>query len=211
MQTAPNSICFIFVNLIYYMKTYIMYGTWLLLAACSSSNDKAKLPIQSQGPLEKSANSDVFNRSFGKLLEGYYSLKENFVEEKDSLITQSAKSLMVSVDSLEIDSLKADSNIVATAKIYTQGMSSELKGLLGEKDIEAKRKSFQMLGDQLYDLIRTVQYDKTVIYLYFCPMAFNHQGANWLSNSVEIRNPYIPKKMLTCGEVKDSINYLPRQ
>ena len=60
---------------------------------------------------------------------------------------------------------------------------------------------------QLFDLIRTVQYDKEVVYLQHCPMAFNEQGAEWLSNSTDIRNPYIPKKMLTCGEVKDSASF----
>jgi hypothetical protein len=63
----------------------------------------------------------------------------------------------------------------------------------------------------LYDLIRTVRYDRLLIYYNYCPMAFNDQGANWLSNSPEIRNPYIPKKMITCGEIKDSIDFRPKQ
>jgi hypothetical protein len=122
-------------------------------------------------------------------------------------IYPAAKSLMVSADSLKLGELKADSNIVNTARIYSQGISSELKGLLGEKDLEAKRKSFQMVSDQLYDLIRTVRYDQAIVYHDYCPMAFNDQGANWLSNTAGIRNPYIPKKMITCGEVKDSIDF----
>lgn len=188
----------------------MVYILLILFTACAS-DEKGKISEQPQSPLTKSANSDAFNQSFGNLLKGYYALKDNFVEEKDSLITKSAKSLMASVDSLQLDKLNADSNIVATAITYTLGISSELKGLLGEKDMEAKRKSFQMVGDQLYDLIRTVQYDRAVVYHDFCPMAFNDQGASWLSNSSAIRNPYIPKKMLTCGEVKDSIDFRPKQ
>ena len=192
------------------MKKYLIYGLLLILAACSSNEEKLKETDQPQAPLAKSANSAVFNQSFSKMLEDYYSLKDNFVAEKDSLIASSARSLIVSVDSLQLNELKADSNIVATAETYTQGISSELKGLLGEKSIEAKRKSFQMVSDQLYDLVRTVQYDRAIVYHQFCPMAFNDQGANWLSNSSDIRNPYIPKKMLTCGEVKDSIDFRPK-
>lgn len=193
------------------MKKYIIYGIMILLAACNSKEPKTKTPGQPQSPLTKSANSDAFNQSFGKVLDNYYALKDNFVAEKDSLITKAAKAMLASVDSLLLSALKADSNIVATAKTYTQDISSELKGLLGEKDMEAKRKSFQMVGDQLYDLIRTVQYDRAIVYHEFCPMAFNDQGANWLSNSPDIKNPYIPKKMLTCGEVKDSIDFRPKQ
>ena len=192
------------------MKKYVIYCIVIVLAACSSNEQKEKAPDQPQGPLAKSANSDDFNQSFGSLLESYYALKDNFVAEKSTLVDSSAKKMMFLVDSLPLEELKADSNIVATAKTYTQGISSELKGLLGEKNIEEKRKSFQMVSDQLYDLVRTVQYDRAIVYHQFCPMAFNDQGANWLSNSSDIRNPYIPKKMLTCGEVKDSIDFRPR-
>jgi hypothetical protein len=191
------------------MKKYFMYAAFLGLSACGSE-EKAVIQDQPQGPLAKSANSDVFNRSFGKVMDDYYALKDNFIAENDSLINLSARNLMVSADGLQLNELKADSNIVATAKTYADGISAEIKGLLGEKDREAKRKSFQMVGDQLYDLIRTVQYDRAIVYHPFCPMAFNDQGANWLSNSPEIRNPYIPKKMLTCGEVKDSIDFRPK-
>ena len=120
-----------------------MYAALIGFAACGSSDKKVKVQEQTQGPLAKSANSDAFNQSFGQVLDDYYSLKDNFVAEKGSLIDTSAKSLMISVDSLKLNELKADTNIVATAKTYTEGISSELKGLLGEKDIEGKRKSFQ--------------------------------------------------------------------
>ncbi len=190
------------------MKRYVFYAAVLFLAACGGSDEKAKVEEQPQGPLAKSANSDAFNQSFGKMLNDYYSLKDNFIAEKD--IDAAAKTLQVSVDSLKLDELKGDTNIIATAKTYAMGISAELVGLVGEKDLEAKRKSFQMVSDQLYDLVRTVQYDRSVVYHQYCPMAFNDQGANWLSNSSEVRNPYIPKKMLTCGEVKDSIDFRPK-
>ncbi len=193
------------------MKKYLLYSMVPLLTACGSSNEKAKEPVIPQGPLTKSANSEAFNQSFGELMTDYYSLKDNFIAEKDSGIAQSARSLLVAADSLKLMELKADSNIIATAKTYALGISSEIKGLLGEKDIEGKRKSFQMVSDQLYDLIRTVQYDRAIVYHDYCPMAFNDQGANWLSNTADIRNPYIPKKMITCGEVKDSIDFRAKQ
>jgi len=188
----------------------VLYGVTLLLTACGSNHEKAKQPPPPQEPLTKSANSEAFNQSFGELLTDYYNLKDNFIAEKDSGIAQSARSLLVAADGLKLAELKGDSNIIATARTYSLGISSEIKGLLGERDLEEKRKSFQMISDQLYDLIRTVQYDRAIVYHDYCPMAFNDQGANWLSNSADIRNPYIPRKMITCGEVKDSIDFRRR-
>jgi Cu(I)/Ag(I) efflux system membrane fusion protein len=93
------------------------------------------------------------------------------------------------------------------ANSYVQTVSSEAKALVGEKGLEAKRKSFQMISDAMYDLVRTVRYDKETVYHQFCPMAFDNAGAHWLSSTADIKNPYFGKKMLTCGEVKDSIDF----
>jgi hypothetical protein len=188
------------------MKKYLLYSLILVLAACKSGDEKAKEPEIPQGPLTKSANSEAFNQSFGQLMKMYYELKEDFIYENDKISTH-ATSLMAATDSLKLAELKGDSMIISTAKMYAEGISSEIKGLQGEKTLEGKRKSFQMISDQLYDLVRTVRYDRSVIYHDYCPMAFNDQGANWLSNTRDIRNPYIPKKMINCGEVKDSIDF----
>ena len=64
-----------------------------------------------------------------------------------------------------------------------------------------------MATSDMYDLLRVVKYDREKVYMQHCPMAFEHKGADWLSNTSEIMNPYIPKKMLDCGKVKDSVDY----
>lgn len=194
------------------MRTLLLAATVLLLAACGSSDQKSNTAALAPAiPLGKSANSDSFNMDFRNMMAAYYDLKEGFINEKDTAIAQSARLLITAVDSLTKHQLYADTGIIATAQTYTLGISSELKGLLGEKELEEKRKSFQIVSEQLYDLIRTVQYDREVVYHLYCPMAFNDQGANWLSNTAVVRNPYIPKKMISCGEVKDSIDFRTRQ
>ena len=193
------------------MKKIIYCASLALLAACGGGDKEAKKEDIPQQPLAKSANSDVFNESFGKVLGSYYMLKDNFITENGEHILSAAKSLQGAVDSLKLNELKADSTVILTAGNYAQGISAELKGLAGEKNIEEQRKAFQMVSDQLYDLIRTVRYDRAVIYHEFCPMAFNDQGAHWLSYSSDIQNPYLPKKMLSCGEVRDSIDFRPKQ
>jgi hypothetical protein len=119
----------------------------------------------------------------------------------------SANLLANSADSLPLNELKGDSSIALTAKDFLSSISSEAKALTHEANIEAKRKSFQMISENMYTLLQTVRYDQAVVYHEFCPMAFNDEGAFWLSESADIKNPYFGKKMLTCGEVKDSIDF----
>ena len=45
------------------------------------------------------------------------------------------------------------------------------------------------------------------VYYQFCPMAFDSKGAYWLSESNSIQNPYFGKKMIDCGETKETLSY----
>jgi len=193
------------------MKKLIVASFILLLAACSGGDEQAKVATKPNEPLTKSKNSPQFNQSFSQLTDAYFLLKENFITENDTAIIATAKKLILAADSLQLKELKADSSIVETAKSFSQSLSAELKGLIGEKVLLQKRKNFNVVTDLVYNLIRTVQYDREVVYYQRCPMAFEEGDPNafWLSKSSDIRNPYHPKTMLTCGEVVDSLKYIP--
>ena len=44
------------------------------------------------------------------------------------------------------------------------------------------------------------------LYQAYCPMYNNNKGAQWLSDSREIQNPYYGSEMMKCGEVIKEIN-----
>lgn len=175
----------------------------------SCNGQKDKITPESIGSkqeaLTKLTNSPAFNKSFNEVLNAYFDLKNNFIAEKDSGIAQSSRALMKAADSLKLNELKADSSLILTARTYSEGISAELIGLLGEKDLLAKRRSFQMVSDQLYDLIRTVQYDQITLYHAYCGNAFDDQGAYWISKPQELQNPYLPHATTPCCEIKDTI------
>ena len=43
------------------------------------------------------------------------------------------------------------------------------------------------------------------LYQFFCPMALEKQGGDWLQKDKETRNPYFGAAMLKCGDVKEEI------
>jgi hypothetical protein len=188
------------------MKKLLILSLPFMLVACSSDDEKKPEPAP-QAPLTQSQNSEAFNKGFDKLLTSYYSLQAAFVKEDTMAIATNAKALKLAADSLPVNLIKADSSIIDVAKTDAQNISDEIKGLLGEKDLENKRKSFETTTNHLAELIKVVKYDKSVVYLIHCPMAFNNKGADWLSKTDEVVNPYLPKDMPNCGEVKDSIDY----
>lgn len=181
----------------------------VLLAACGGKDEKAKVEPTPVAPLTTSKNSEVFNKSFGEVLDAYFHLKDNFITESDTMIVLYAKKMMVYADNLKIEELKGDAGIAENAKAFAQSISAELKGLYGEKDMLKRRKSFNMLTDQLYNLIRIVQYDQMTIYHLHTDKAFDDGDGNayWLSKTSDIKNPYKPQNMLTTGDVADSLVY----
>jgi Cu(I)/Ag(I) efflux system membrane fusion protein len=73
--------------------------------------------------------------------------------------------------------------------------------------LEERRKKFESITELVWNLTRSIRFSGATIYYNFCPMAFDNKGAYWLSSERLIQNPYFGDKMLTCGQVMDSLNY----
>jgi uncharacterized protein DUF3347 len=166
-------------------------------------------------PLSISSNSSAFDHSFSALMSDYYGVRDALVEWDSAKADIAAKSLQQKADSLPFSELKGDSSIILTAQNLAMSVSSEVKGFIGETTIEQKRRSFNMLTDEIYNIIRTVRYSGGMIYYIKCPMAFkDSEEAYWLTNTNKVVNPYLGKnhptykdKMLGCGEIVDSLNF----
>jgi hypothetical protein len=204
------------------MKKLVLLLIVLVLAGLVAwklmSKKEAPKMAQPDLALKISKNTGIFNTAFAELMTDYYSLKDALVEWDTVKADQAAYALARKADSLPVDQIKGDSNIVLTAKSLVASVGSEAKGIVGEGNIEQKRRGFNMLTDELYNLVRAVRYDAEVIYHARCPMAFNETDEGfWLSNSPKIVNPYLgnkhptyKSKMLGCGEIVDSVNFAKR-
>lgn len=71
-------------------------------------------------------------------------------------------------------------------------------------DLDEARTAFRGLSD---DLVRAVKMFgiEGVVYRQYCPMAFDDEGAYWISDEEQIQNPYLPETMLMCGEVIEKL------
>jgi len=74
------------------------------------------------------------------------------------------------------------------------------------KNIDELRNSLEGVTLELVKAVENQGYDKSALYVQFCPMANNGKGANWLSKSEEIANPYFGQKMHKCGSTVKPIN-----
>jgi hypothetical protein len=201
------------------MKKFILLiVAFLVVGFCAYKllSDKPLKPGEKKDEaLKIGKNSSQFNTAFSEMLTEYYAIKDALVNWDTVKADQAAYALSAKVDSLPVKTLKADSSIILTAESLDASISSEAKAFTGESGIEARRRSFNMLTDQLYALVNAVRYDGEKIYHIKCPMAFKEtEEGFWLSKTPEIVNPYLgnkhpvyKNKMLSCGEVTDSLDF----
>lgn len=76
---------------------------------------------------------------------------------------------------------------------------------IAESPIGHQREHFDILSKDMIDLIDIVGTSQK-LYQAYCPMYNNNKGAQWLSVTKEIKNPYYGSKMMDCGEVQREIN-----
>ncbi|RFS19455.1 DUF3347 domain-containing protein [Chitinophaga silvatica] len=73
-------------------------------------------------------------------------------------------------------------------------------------NIEEQRITFSILSNDLLKLIKQSGIDKGELYVDYCPMALADKGAIWINHEKAIQNPYFGEKMMTCGEIRETIN-----
>ena len=124
------------------------------------------------------------------------------------IVNEAGTQLKTLLASLKLDEVQKNDSL-GFSSIYGRpgDVSAEITGMLGENDIEKKRESFEMISNAFYDMFRVIKPAGVTIYYQYCPRAFENKGAYWLSNADSIRNPYFGKKMLTCGETKETLKY----
>jgi Cu(I)/Ag(I) efflux system membrane fusion protein len=89
---------------------------------------------------------------------------------------------------------------------HLEGINTTLKAMqTSPANLDEQRNAFSSLTQSLYLAIKAYGLGNTTAYYEFCPMAFNNTGGFWLSDSKTIRNPYFGDKMLTCGQVRETL------
>lgn len=144
-----------------------------------------------------------FQQQLGDVFTSYVSLKEAFIASDAEKVKAEASGTSQTVDKVDMKLLTgAAHNDWMT---YLTPMQNSLKEIQASADIEVQRKAFSTLSDNLYKSIKAFGLGGKEAFYEYCPMAFNNEGAYWLSDQEKIRNPYFGDKMLTCGEVKEKL------
>ena len=184
----------------------IAIGAITLSACNSSSNNK---PRQSNKMNDSSKESSVQKVSaltspVNGLLQIYLQMKNAFVNDDDKGAAKAGNEMLKALNDFDKSSLKEEErksfeDISDDAKEHAEHIG------MNAGNIKHQREHFDMLSKDMYDLVKKFAAGEK-IYVDYCPMYNDNKGATWLSETKEIKNPYLGKEMDTCGTVKEELN-----
>jgi Cu(I)/Ag(I) efflux system membrane fusion protein len=184
----------------------------MLGAASCSSNNNPQTSAENTVPQETLKAAPASNlkadgtQNLTAVLNDYYALKDALVATNPAQADEAAYKLTHSVLALQAYLQTDSANQIALLPL-TDSLRRHNQEITAVKDESCtiKRVHFEHVTTHLLALLKTAGLKNAGIYVQHCPMAFDDRGADWLSNVADIQNPYFGKKMLTCGEVTDSL------
>jgi hypothetical protein len=201
-----------------FFSLFFAATAFALLSQCSGGKNEKVMEAQEDdgNKKEQSSSSTVaeasepqfkveatFQNQLAGVFTSYVGLKEAFVSSDANKVKAEASATQQALSKVD---MKLVSGVAHNDWMnYMGGIESSLKEIQASGDIEVQRKSFSTLSENLYKSIKAYGLGGKNAFYEFCPMAFNNEGAYWLSDQEQIRNPYFGDKMLTCGEVKEKL------
>ncbi len=144
----------------------------------------------------------AFQQQLNSVYESYINLKNALVEDNTNKVSQDANTLLDNLSQVDMKLVKdkTHNHWMSLAKEIKSSATSISK----TTDLKQQRSHFKHLSSHLINTVQLFGVNEKV-YVEFCPMADNNNGAYWLSKEEKVINPYFGEAMLTCGEVKQII------
>ncbi len=114
------------------------------------------------------------------------------------------KDALVSSDPAEAQAAAKHLDSLWTTNSPGDQLLSSVRQIASTSDLAAQREAFYSLT-QAYLVSLESKPSEDTLYLQFCPMAFDFEGATWISREKAVMNPYFGDEMLNCGVVRKPI------
>ncbi len=176
-------------------------------------NESGQFVLYVKGNDEKCKILDAKGHSLGYIHKNYKLhacavhcfFKEKSIEEDTDAILEGYMNIenALADDNSEYAQKAATKLLNETTALNESYMKKTLEELSKASDLPEQRKHFATLSKQLYTIFNETDLEGKTIYWNHCPMAMDGKGANWLSLTEKISNPYMGQMMPSCGSVME--------
>ena len=188
----------------------VVNGTYMVDAASELSDKPSMMdqePPDAEDPFSdvpdyRKQTPDQFKELWSAVMRNYLDLQKALVDADVEGAEKAAKRM------LELLPPEKGSGLPRVAESYWKGrqtaISRALELITTVSSIDEQRKAFIDLSKEIARGAKAFGGGEQ-LYLFFCPMANQDQGAYWINDLEKVANPYFGKMMLNCGSVVGSI------
>jgi hypothetical protein len=127
------------------------------------------------------------------LMEPVKSVLDDYLKIQDELAKDSVKGVNENASAIA-KAVKGDD-----MKMLSPDVATQADTLAQAKDLKSARDAFKPLSASLVKYLADNKAGAGTYHEAYCPMV----RANWLQTGKAIKNPYMGKSMLTCGDLKN--------
>lgn len=175
----------------------------LLIISCGAP--EVDLKDAKQTVINTGNTPDKFKAKLQQFLKHYITLKDALVEEDLETATKACGPMMAVIRDIDINELTDEK--MSDWNLESEMMMFSLEEIARAESIDEKRLNFGDLSESMYAIIKDFGITEGTVYIQYCPMAFDNNGASWVSLDAHILNPYFGDAMLECGKVNEVITF----
>jgi Cu(I)/Ag(I) efflux system membrane fusion protein len=161
------------------------------------SEERSRMPVGNGKSVEK------LTQALQPVLAEYLAIKEALSNDQVEKAIDAGKRMLQSVEGISFADFSGESQ--TQWEQLSDGIRADLRDVEHFNSLGEVRTAFLGISNRMVPLATLLKQGHEPLYILHCPMADSNKGADWLSTSKEINNPYYGKSMSSCGEVKREI------
>lgn len=177
-----------------------LQGKKSMMTSSGGAENEVQLPLIN---IERLKVSSKFQSQLKAVFNDYLVISKALVNDNASTPKMAAEDLLKSLQKVDMK-LVTEEPGHSHWMMLDEEMQKAALGISKSSDIQKQRAHFEHLSNHLINAVQTFGINQK-IYLDYCPMVNNDNGAYWLSTEEKILNPYYGASMLGCGEVTEVI------
>ncbi len=193
----------------------LVFAVVVFISGCSGNKKEMSESHEGHDQMEKAKTTETtevkafenvdasVKKQINGFLTDYFALNQALIEDNQDGAKASAKKLAVTVSQFDMTKLMGEQ--MDFYHVQQAKFNQSLKGISESADIEEIRLELSTLSEAMFALVKAYHPNESELYYQFCPMAKNGDGANWLSSTKQIINPYMGQRMLKCGSTAETL------
>lgn len=188
----------------------IVYSLAIAAVSFTACNNNKSASTSTATDSTKTANAAGESAPSSKPATAVNGLVSSYLELKNALTQDNSTDAATAGKALADGFGKFDKSALSAAQKKSfediADDAHEMAEHIGESagKLPHQREHFDMLSKDMYDLVKLLGAGRP-LFVDHCPMYNDKKGAIWLSESKEIKNPYMGSGMSTCGNVKEEL------